>query len=295
MKISQLRYFMTVCRYNNITKAAEELYVSQPAISSSIKDLETEFGVKLFYRQNNKLLLTDEGEYFLDKVTDILGAVDILSTQMKDLGNNLNHIKIGVPSMVGTFLFPAMFRAYKEKYPETEVEMQESGSLQVAKSVENNTLDLGIAIIDEMPSEKFNTLHICDTQLCFCVGAGHRLAKKESIDFTDLKDEKIILFKSDSYQHIYVKKAFACAGVEPQVMICSNQLYTIKKFLEFNNVGAFLFNQVAENDPEIIAIPLKKPINLSIGLIWNKKGNLYHDAENFIRFNINFKHRFDKQ
>ena len=93
---------MTVCRYNNITKAAEELYVSQPAISSSIKDLETEFGVKLFYRQNNKLLLTDEGEYFLDKVTDILGAVDILSTQMKDLGNNLNHIKIGVPSMVGT-------------------------------------------------------------------------------------------------------------------------------------------------------------------------------------------------
>ena len=68
MKISQLRYFMTVCRYNNITKAAEELYVSQPAISSSIKDLETEFGVKLFYRQNNKLLLTDEGEYFLDKV-----------------------------------------------------------------------------------------------------------------------------------------------------------------------------------------------------------------------------------
>ena len=133
---------MTVCRYNNITKAAEELYVSQPAISSSIKDLETEFGVKLFYRQNNKLLLTDEGEYFLDKVTDILGAVDILSTQMKDLGNNLNHIKIGVPSMVGTFLFPAMFSAYKEKYPETEVEMQESGSLQVAKSVENNTLDL---------------------------------------------------------------------------------------------------------------------------------------------------------
>jgi len=256
--------------------------------------LETEFGVKLFYRQNNKLLLTDEGEYFLDKVTDILGAVDILSTQMKDLGNNLNHIKIGVPSMVGTFLFPAMFSAYKEKYPETEVEMQESGSLQVAKSVENNTLDLGIAIIDEMPSEKFNTLHICDTQLCFCVGAGHRLAKRDSVDFADLKDEKIILFKSDSYQHIYVKKAFACAGVEPQVMICSNQLYTIKKFLEFNNVGAFLFNQVAENDPEIIAIPLKKPINLSIGLIWNKKGNLYHDAENFIRFTKNFKHRFDR-
>lgn len=166
--------------------------------------------------------------------------------------------------------------------------------MQVAKSVENNTLDLGIAIIDEMPSEKFNTLHICDTQLCFCVGAGHRLAKRDSVDFADLKDEKIILFKSDSYQHIYVKKAFACAGVEPQVMICSNQLYTIKKFLEFNNVGAFLFNQVAENDPEIIAIPLKKPINLSIGLIWNKKGNLYHDAENFIRFTKNFKHRFDR-
>ncbi|MBQ8873477.1 MAG: LysR family transcriptional regulator, partial [Clostridia bacterium] len=109
MKLLQMKYFQTVCKYGGITKAAEELFVSQPTISFCIKELEEEFGVKLFHRKHNRLQLTVEGSYFLDKVNYILQSVDTLASQMKDMGNNRNHVKLAVPAMISTFLFPQLF------------------------------------------------------------------------------------------------------------------------------------------------------------------------------------------
>lgn len=284
MKISQLKYFQTVCRYSSITKAAEELYVSQPAISFCIKELEEEFGVKLFHRRNNRLQLTVEGAYFLDKVNYILQAVDSLSSQMKDLGNNRNHIKIAVPAMLSTFLFPIMFNDYTSRFPNVEVEMLETGSLQVRKLVDANSVDLGITILDNAVEETYNMLHLVSTELMFCVSKDHPLADRKSISFKDLKDEKIILFKADSYQNIFVKRAFADADIEPRIMLYTSQLYTTKKFLSYGNVGAFLYKQVAQLDNDLICIPLDNPIKQDVVLIWAKNGNLYSDSENFIRY-----------
>ena len=72
MTLNQLRYFCTASRCHSITKAAEELYVTQPTISMAIRDLEVEFGISLFYRKGNQLILTEEGEMLYEKATYIL-------------------------------------------------------------------------------------------------------------------------------------------------------------------------------------------------------------------------------
>lgn len=284
MKISQMRYFQTVCRYSSITKAAEELYVSQPAISFCIKELEDEFGVKLFHRRNNRLQLTVEGNIFLEKVNYILKSVDALVGQMKDLGNNRNHVKVAVPAMISTFLFPAIFNDYSEKFPDVEVEMLETGSMQVRKLVDANSVDLGITINDSTVNEAYNTLHLVSTELVFCVSKNHPLASRTSISFQELSDTHLILFKPDSYQNIIIKRGFAEAGIEPRIRLYTSQLYTIKKFLSYGNAGAFLYRQVAEMDDDLVCIPLERPIVQDIVLIWTKSGSLYSDAENFIRY-----------
>lgn len=291
MKISQMKYFQTVCRYSSITKAAEELYVSQPAISFCIKELEEEFGVKLFHRRNNRLQLTVEGSYFLDKINYILNAVDTLVGQMKDLGNNRNHIKIAVPAMISTFLFPSMFNEYAQKFPEVEVEMLETGSLQARKLVDANSVDLGITILDSSVGETYNIVPLVQTELMFCVSKNHPLADKKFISFKDLEKQKIILFKADSYQNIFIKRAFVEANIQPDIMLYSSQLYTVKKFLSYGNVGAFLYKQIAEMDNDLVCIPLEQPIIQQIVLIWTKNGNLYSDAENFIRFAKQFDYK----
>ena len=284
MKLLQMKYFQTVCRYGSITKAAEELFVSQPTISFCIKELESEFGVRLFHRRHNRLQLTVEGSYFLDKVNYILQSVDALAVQMKNMGNNRNHVKIAVPAMISTFLFPQIFNAYSKTYPEVELEMLETGSLQVRKLVDASSVDLGITIRDDVVDDTYNELPLVSTELVFCVSRKHPLADRKQISFKELSDEHIILFKADSYQNIFIERAFSEAGVEPNIMLYSSQLYTIKQFLSYGNVGAFLYRQVAEMDKDLVCIPLEQPIIQDIALIWTKNGNLYSDSENFIQF-----------
>ncbi len=289
MKLLQMRYFQTVCQYGSITRAAEELFVSQPTISFCIKELEDEFGIKLFHRRHNRLQLTVEGAFFHDKVSYILQAVDTLATQMKDMGNNHNHVKIAVPAMISTFLFPQMFNAYKELYPDVELEMLETGSLQARKLVYANSVDLGITILDNAVDDAYNLLPLVSTELVFCVNKNHPLANAEKISFKELADEHIILFKADSYQNIYIKRAFSEVGVTPNIMLYSSQLFTIKKFLSYGNAGAFLYRQVAEIDKDLVCIPLDTPIMQNVVLIWSKNTSLYSDAENFIQFAKQFK------
>lgn len=286
-----MKYFQTVCRYGSITKAAEELFVSQPTISFCIKELEDEFGVKLFHRRHNRLQLTVEGSYFLDKVNYILQSVDALSSQMKNMGNNRNHVKIAVPAMISTFLFPQIFNAYNEVYPELQLEMLETGSLQARKLVDVNSVDLGITISDSAVEDSYNVVPLVKTELVFCVSKTHPLASCQKISFKQLADQQIILFKADSYQNIFIKRAFSEVGVQPNILLYSSQLYTIKEFLSYGNVGAFLYRQVAEMDDDLVCIPLEQAIFQDIVLIWTKNGSLYSDAENFIQFAKHFQYK----
>ena len=289
MKLLQMRYFQTVCRYGSITKAAEELFVSQPTISFCLKELEDEFGVRLFHRRHNRLQLTVEGQFFLDKINYILQSVDTLSTQMKDMGNNHNHVKIAVPAMISTFLCPKMFNAFTELYPNVELEMLETGSLQARKLVDANSVDLGITILDNAVIDGYNTLPLVSTELVFCVSRSHPLAGRKHISFNELADEHIILFKADSYQNIFIKKAFSDMGIVPKILLYSSQLYTIKEFLSYGSAGAFLYRQVAEMDDDLVCIPLDRAIIQDIVLIWSRSGNLYSDSENFIQFAKQYK------
>ena len=290
MKLLQMKYFQTVCRYGSITKAAEELFVSQPTISFCIKELEEEFGVKLFHRRHNRLQLTVEGTFFLDKINYILQSVDALTSQMKNMGNNRNHVKIAVPAMISTFLFPQIFNAYTELYPNLELEMLETGSLQARKLVDANSVDLGITILDSVVEDSYNVVPLVKTELVFCVSKNHPLAEAPSLRYSDLADEHVILFKADSDQNVQIKRAFKEEGVEPNIRLYSSQLYTIKEFLSYGNTGAFLYKQIGDLNSDLVCIPMKNPVKQKFVLVWSKNSNMYTDAENFINFAKTFKY-----
>lgn len=90
MKLTQLEYFCVAARYHNITKAAKELFVTQPSISNAIKALEEEFGVNLFFRNNNKLTLTPEGELFYKSSEELLAHADSVESEFHEIRKK-NH------------------------------------------------------------------------------------------------------------------------------------------------------------------------------------------------------------
>jgi DNA-binding transcriptional LysR family regulator len=284
MKFMQMIYFREVCRCNNISKASKALFVSQPAISSSIKALEEEFGVQLFHRNNNKLLLTPEGEYFYQEVQTILDSTEKLEFKMMDLGKTHNRIKIGVPPMIGIFLFPKIFNEFKAKYPKTNIEIRESGSLEIRQYVIDDVVDIAIGIIDDEMKPQFNVIKLYETELVFAVNRNHPLAKHKKVTFEMLKEENLILMKADAFQNPIIKGRFAALGIIPNILLYSSQLYTIKKFISYGNCGAFVFREIAEMDDEMVPIEIEDPIKISIGLLWKPHGLMYSETEHFIDY-----------
>ena len=106
-EINSVRVFCVAARYHNITKAAKELFVTQPSISNAIKALEEEFGVNLFFRNNNKLTLTPEGELFYNSAEELLAHADSVESEFHELRKKITPIRIGIPPMLGTIYLPA--------------------------------------------------------------------------------------------------------------------------------------------------------------------------------------------
>jgi len=289
MTLSQMRQFQAVCHYKNVTRAAAALHITQPSVSSSIKDLEAEFGINLFHRLNKRLTLTQEGEFYLEKVTSVLVQVDNLSEQMRDMGNKKNLIHIGVPPMIGTFLFPTMYDAFHTLNPCINLEILEHGSLRTRQMVKNDDLDIAIAIMDEQADPELNRLDILRTSLYYCVSPEHHMSDRAEISIKDLAEEPLILFKPDSSQNAIVNEQFARLGITPNVMLSSSQLYTIKKFMSKGRAGAFLFKEIADMEDDIVGIPLSSPIVMDICLIWKKNRFIYSDASKFIAFTKEYK------
>lgn len=128
MKLNQLNYFIEVCNSMNITQAAKKLHISQPSLTVAIKNLEQELGVNLLLREKNKITLTSEGEFFRDQLYPILGNLENLKREMVSSGSNYNVLKMGIPPMIGSFLFPLLFSRFITQNPDIKLEIVEHGA-----------------------------------------------------------------------------------------------------------------------------------------------------------------------
>ncbi len=284
MKIAQLEYFCAATRLQSITRAAEELYVTQPAISSAIKELEKEFNVKLFIRNKNHLYLTQEGEAFYQKAQDLLEHYKQTKELFSDLGQNVHAIKIGIPPLLSTIFFPKMLIDFREKYPNIPIELYEYGSLRATTLTQEGVLDLAIVNASFYHKSKVNVLPIMNDHIVFCVSRHHRFAKEKSITLNQLIDEPMILFNTDSVLNKILQAEFDKAKARPNIILQASQLYTIKNFIKENLGGAFLYSSLIQNDPNIVGIPITPIITQEIGLIWRKDNYVSSNAEKFIQF-----------
>ena len=238
MTLNQLRYFCTASRCHSITRAAEELYVTQPTVSVAIRDLEVEFGVSLFYRKGNQLVLTVEGETLYEKATYILQYCNELQADCSSMARVKPPLRIGIPPMLSTVFFPELLNAFKEEYPEIPVILEEYGSVRACNLVHNDTLDLALVNMEQYNIDKFNNILLADDQIVFCVNSGHRLAKKEEVTTSEMARESLIFFNADSVQNQLLKQRFELDGYTPNIIMRGSQIYTTLQFVKTKNTDA---------------------------------------------------------
>lgn len=284
MDLRQLEYFQMVCRLNNMTRAAERLHVAQPAISVALQKLEDEMGVQLFERSQKQFTLTAEGHVFLQRAEDILHRSQDAIIEMHEYRElKKGTVKLGVPPMIGCYLFPRIFAGFKQVYPSIDLTVIEEGSLAVRSMIERDELDLGIVITSNLV-RTLGTKLITKGEILLCLSPSHPLSELSTVTFEQLKNEPFILLKEDTYHRKYILEECKKYRFQPRIVLSSSQIETIKGLVAKGVGISFLLDGIARKSDQINCVSLADPLYIEIGLVWKKDRYLSKASQAFIDF-----------
>lgn len=284
MELRQLKYFQLVSRLGNVTRAAEQCHVAQPAISIAIQKLEEELGIQLFDRNQKRFSLTMEGNVYLQRVDKILSLVEDSVVEMNDYRTlQRGGIRIGIPPLLGAFLFPYIFSKFTQVYPNLTLQTIEGGTLAIQNLLEKGELDVGIIMLSNM-SDHLETLPITTGELVVCMPQGHPLSSFSRISMGQLVDQPFVLLQEDTYTRQLVIEEAEKHHFSPRIVFSSSQIETILGLVEQGIGISVLLDTIVRKRADIISRPLAEPLYVRAGLAWNKERYLPKAALAFIQF-----------
>lgn len=195
MNLSQLYYFRKLAELQHYTKAAKELYITQPTLSDSIAALEKELEVSLFQKEGRNIKLTKYGQEFYEHVSASLSELERGITLMKEKSGHIcGIIDIGcIPTLLGDFL-PEALEHYSEKNPLAKFNIYQGMSIEVARGVASGKYDIGFcSMVENEPDLMF--VPIMAQELIVIVNNKHPLAGQKSILLSDLKQYSLTTYR----------------------------------------------------------------------------------------------------
>lgn len=285
MNERELLYFVTVVDMNSITMAAKALFVSQPAVSLGIKELEAEFDTTLFVRKNKNFVLTESGKHLYSIAKPLVNQFMSVEADMKSFVSNHCFLKVGVPPMLGTVIFPPFFKPFSEKYSNISITMSENGSPINQEALLKDDLDLAFMIVEHnRRNPSLDYLKIGETKFVFACEKSFRLAKNDKIFFSDLKEVPLLLLKEDSLQYQMILSQFKEHSLIPQIRLMTNQLSTVTEMLKYGDCGAFLFPELIDKSGSLVGIELEDEVLFDIVIAYKKGKNLDSAGKIFLDY-----------
>lgn len=215
MNIQQLRYVVAIANSGTFREAAEKMFVSQPSLSISVRDLEEELGFKLFNRTNFGAVLTQQGMVFYEKALDIVKGFDSFENQY--LQSEDENEEFSISSQHYDFLPPLMVE-FSEKYPEhCNLRIFESTTVQILDEVAQGHSDLGIIYLNQTNErgiqQKLDKLNLemvdlIDFQTHIYLRKDHPLAKQAIISLDELKGLPTVRFTQEKEEYLYYSENF---------------------------------------------------------------------------------------
>jgi DNA-binding transcriptional LysR family regulator len=202
MDFRELQYIVSIAKQQNITRAAEEVFVSQPTLSIFVQNLEKKLGQPLFRRLGNKFLLTYAGERYVEKAKIMLGMKKALDQEMADImKKNIGELKIAFPIMRGTYMLPCTLPVFREEFPQVRVSVKEANSAVLEEMILEGEIDLAFFTLPiRHPDIHYDVIK--EEEIVLVMSAGHPLAgtgiSKEGckypwLDVRKLRDETFIM------------------------------------------------------------------------------------------------------
>lgn len=191
MELDQLKYFLHVAEHQNFTRAAEELAISQSALSRSIQKLEDELGQPVFERKTRSVALTDAGILLQARAQQVLTILEDTKAEITDDGQS-GRIRIGAIPTIAPYFLPEILRRFKKEYPQATLIVQENTTDNLLKSCSQGEVDLAI-LATPVPAKYLEVEELFEEELLLVLPPDHCLVKKDKIRLSDVEPYPFVL------------------------------------------------------------------------------------------------------
>lgn len=288
MELLQLRYFQTTAKLEHITKAAQELNVSQPALSQTISRLEEDLGVPLFNREGRNIYLNDFGKAFLNRVNRIFQELNDGKRELLDLQESLEQsisITIALP-----YILPHLIVDFLKIYPKIKINQSIANTNEMKILLENSEVDFCF-FTEEIHGEEIEWVTLIEEEIFLSVPPNHHLATRTSISLEEVANETFINRTSGYGFRDLTDQFCAQAGFKPYTPIELEEAGAILRLVEMGMGLSFTpeLSLLRYSSPNTVEIPITYPVcKRTIGIAWNKNRFLNKSAIVFKEFIIDF-------
>jgi DNA-binding transcriptional LysR family regulator len=280
----KLRIFYAVAQQGSFTRAAESLQMAQSAVSIAVKKLEQQLDLLLFQRQDRQISLTSEGRVLLGHAEKVLATLDQAQLEMDELrGLRKGEVRIGIPSMLGSYYFPELLMAFKQRYPALKLRVEEAGTRDIQRMIAEGELDLGIIVRDQLPEHLEAELFLRE-EMVVCVPHDHPFAERSQISFDEFFAEPLVLFKPGYFHREYIDRLAQRSGNQLQIEFETNLIPLIRSIVcKGFGITTFL-RMVVDDDQGLVARSFAEPVWLDLCIAWKRGGYLAHADREFVTF-----------
>ena len=233
--IELYKIFYTVAKLGNITKAAEKLYISQPAVTMSIKKLEEQLESTLFVRTKRGVILTTEGNVLYEYISKAMENIELGENRLASLKKlESGNIKIGIGSTLTKYFLINYLDEYHKLYPNVNINIDTSVTESVIKKLEEGALDMAIVISDEKSLNNLNIEYSRDIEYIFIANKEYKEKIGKSIKAEELNEYPLILQTEKSSSRKFLDKVMKKNDI---ILSSAMELTSYSLVIEFAKIG----------------------------------------------------------
>ena len=250
MNLKQLEAFYLVIRRKSFTRAAEELNVTQPAVTIQVKSLEKSLNLKLIQQVGKRMQLTEAGEILYQYAEKIFDLVSDANEKMRDFRKLMRGtLQIGTTKNYARYIMPALLSEIQRRFPRIKVILDEGNSEDMAKSVLEKKNEL--ALISQLNLDrKIKSIYFSTVEFVLVASPEHRFSQRKSISLRELNGEPVILREKGSGSRAAILRKFQEYGIWPSVIIEASSLDFIVGYVKQNKAVSFMFKPDIQEELE---------------------------------------------
>jgi DNA-binding transcriptional LysR family regulator len=274
ISLRQLRAFLAVAHQQHFRRAAEQLHLSQPAVSRHITELEAELGVRLFDRNTREVVPTEAGRYLQSAVERVLDELEgVLAHVHSESERQRGKVRVAAAPTPSAELMPRCIAECARDYPELTLHLRDQTQAQVLDSVRGGEVDFGVAI-DPPHSGEFDCETIMHDPFWLVCHRDHPLARLARVPWKRLQGERLVLLDYSSGSRRLIDQAFGEHHVEIEVVQQTSHTHTAFRMVEAGLGSSVTPRLSLPSSPMLVARPLTPIVMRAITLVRRRQRSL---------------------